>query len=435
MIFLIMLICTFCCIPDAPSDKFGQDTWKFEVVPFLLKVNQKVLELLDNDKETFPPPPPPPSTPMSPLTPAGMTEASSASTTRRGEHLELIVQFFPGVQFSQGAWQNLMETWPTRSKTSEIFQEHLSVFGVSFDSVGLVDELVKPAPSTWEVLRQKYVENKETIHSFGHCSLPTSTSVEFHPSTTDGSATVAKFVDLSGWEGDSTSSSIFCLMKLLEVLSSQEEVLSISIEHRPTLLNYDVRGLLQSGSATSTPFSDARLIGEGQVVGVADSGLDDKSCFFWDNSNYYSSPYTTRNSGGSTLEAMRRKVVQYTSYADDYDNAAGHGTHVTGTIVGDSTSSDFSRANGVAPGAKVAFYDVQRGGQAYLTMPALATSLFPTLYKSGARVFSNSWGSTGSDTYTDKCYDVDYYTYNNPDVLVLFAAGNSGAYGSGSGKV
>jgi hypothetical protein len=66
-------------------------------------------------------------------------------------------------------------------------------------------------------------------------------------------------------------------------------------------------------------------------------------------------------------------------------------------------------------------------------MPSLAAYVFPTLYNSGARVFSNSWGSAGSDEYTDKCYDVDMYTYNNPDVLILFAAGNSGAYGSGSG--
>jgi hypothetical protein len=58
-------------------------------------------------------------------------------------------------------------------------------------------------------------------------------------------------------------------------------------------------------------------LGEGQVVGVADSGLDDKSCFFYDNSNYYSSPYSTRQTYTSnTVEPKRRKVVLYIAYAD-----------------------------------------------------------------------------------------------------------------------
>jgi subtilisin family serine protease len=59
--------------------------------------------------------------------------------------------------------------------------------------------------------------------------------------------------------------------------------------------------------------------------------------------------------------------------------------------------------------------------------------MFPTLYKAGARIFSNSWGTPGSNVYTDKCYDADNYIYNNPDVLVVFAVGNSGADGAYSG--
>ncbi len=58
-------------------------------------------------------------------------------------------------------------------------------------------------------------------------------------------------------------------------------------------------------------------VGEGQVVGVADSGLDDKSCFFFDNSGQYSSPYSARQGYTSnTAEDKRRKVVLYVAYAD-----------------------------------------------------------------------------------------------------------------------
>jgi hypothetical protein len=80
---------------------------------------------------------------------------------------------------------------------------------------------------------------------------------------------------------------------------------------------------------------------------------------------------------------------------------------------------------GVAPGAKVAFFDMQDSSKGYLSAPQnLATSLFSPLYSSGARVFSNSYG--GGTYYTSSCYDVDYFSYNNPDSLIIFAAGNSG---------
>ena len=252
-----------------------------------------------------------------------------------GEDLELVVQFFPGVSVSQMDWEALLASWAQQTEATQTFQSHLMAATGDRDKMSL---------SPWEAMRQKHYTSAQASaqtqaqapgDAFDHCALPTSTSVEFHPSSSEvGGGTVGKFVDLSGFL---SSSSLFCLVKLLEVLSAQPNVLALSILPRPILLNYDARGLLQSGVAGKNPLTDIGLLGEGQVVGVADSGLDDKSCFFWDNSNSYSSVYTTRNNGGGgTLEANRRKVVQYTAYADGYDNAAGHGTHVAGIITGNS---------------------------------------------------------------------------------------------------
>ena len=85
----------------------------------------------------------------------------------------------------------------------------------------------------------------------------------------------------------------------------------------------------------------------------------------------------------------------------------------------------FIRRAGVAPGAKVAFYDLQSSYSGYMSVPSdLSASLFSALYSAGARVMSNSWG--GGTYYTSQCYDVDYFSYHNPDVLILFAAGNQG---------
>ena len=73
----------------------------------------------------------------------------------------------------------------------------------------------------------------------------------------------------------------------------------------------------------------------------------------------------------------------------------------------------------------MAFFDIESASKGYLTLPTdLASSLFSPLRSAGARVMSNSWG--GGGYYTSSCYDVDYFSYQNPDTLIIFAAGNDG---------
>ena len=184
-----------------------------------------------------------------------------------------------------------------------------------------------------------------------------------------------------------------CLAQFVYRLSVDTRVVSITGQSIPRLLNYLAKGICQTGDPLSAPLQDGGLTGEGEVVGVADSGLNDWSCFFWDNSDVYSTPRVPRRSVGSTYyEKQRRKVIQYISHADGGDEVAGHGTHVVGTIVGKSLNEDYKMGNGVAPGAKVAFLDVQKSDSPYLSIPDMETQLLSTLYGSGARVMSNSWG-------------------------------------------
>lgn len=397
--------------------------WKFSPIPNLFKIHQELLSyLLQDEPFSY-------ARPTSTIDALKLKGQNETLEEKEGEGLELVVQFAPGSQVLQSEWDSLLSAWSYQKGASDTFQEHL-VNAKYENNEGLV--------TTWEFLKTNAAVLKEQQSGDtkqDRCSLPSSSQVEFHPAgelTEYGPMSIGKVVDLSGWS-QSGQSSIYCFVELVEVLSSHPDVLSLNIHRRPVLLNYDVRGLSQSGTAGNNPFSDVGLIGEGQVVGLADSGIDDKNCFFWDNSGYYSSQYTTRqSSGGTTVEWKRRKVIQYTAYADGEDAVAGHGTHVAGTLVGDSVNAHFARANGVAPGAKVAFYDIQKKNQAYLNMPGIASSMFPTLHSAGARVMSNSWGSSGADIYSEKSYEVDSYTYNNNDVLVVFAAGNSGADGSQS---
>lgn len=65
--------------------------------------------------------------------------------------------------------------------------------------------------------------------------------------------------------------------------------------------------------------------------------------------------------------------------------------------------------NGVARGAKLAFFDIGKSKDYSLYVPSnLASELFLPLYDAGARVFSNSWGSygVGANEYTGTTYAV-----------------------------
>ena len=114
-------------------------------------------------------------------------------------------------------------------------------------------------------------------------------------------------------------------------------------------------------------------------------------------------------------DAAERKITQYVEYCDDEDEPGGHGTHVVGSIVGAATAAlggvdgaatlyeettevgtlaaDEAAYDGMAPGAKVAFFDVGDATGALYTPDDLATELFPPAAAAGAHLHSDSWGT------------------------------------------
>ena len=145
-----------------------------------------------------------------------------------------------------------------------------------------------------------------------------------------------------------------CIVKWVERAAATASVLRVAIGTRPMITNFESRGVTEGGRVGREYYRAAGLTGVGQVVGVADTGIDDLSCFFVDDSGAYPTPYTNRS---GVVEPLRRKVIQYYSSADNSDYFAGHGSHVTGSIAGASIS-DFGNMDGMAPGAKVAFFDI-----------------------------------------------------------------------------
>lgn len=132
--------------------------------------------------------------------------------------------------------------------------------------------------------------------------------------------------------------------------------------------------------------------------------------------------------------------------AQDVDS--GHGTHVALSVVGDGTPSGLGK--GGAPAAGLVFqatenyvtvssicrilYGLTNGY--YLTgLPANLNDLYGQAYNAGARIHSNSWGSSQAGVYTANSSQTDQFVWNNRDMVITFSAGNAGADANSNGVV
>jgi hypothetical protein len=226
-----------------------------------------------------------------------------------------------------------------------------------------------------------------------------------------------------------------------QIVSEFPEVLRIEPVLMHTTSNAWARWVTQSyiGASTSTTKDITTLQratiwnrdikGQGQVVGVGDSGLAHKNCLFNEpGKNIQVTKGATYN------DATHRKVIQYVAFADaGAGEDKDHGTHVSGSVAGHAamggTLGDY---DGMAPLAKLAFFDIGEAGARGLSVPNdLARNMFPLAYQVGARLHTNSWGSNQA-TYTSTARSCDQFMWDNQDFLVLVASGNSGGNGAGS---
>eukprot|EP00957_Ditylum_brightwellii_P046282 3511696-Ditylum_brightwellii.AAC.1 len=157
---------------------------------------------------------------------------------------------------------------------------------------------------------------------------------------------------------ESSASNVNCVISLIVGLAVDPHVVDIGVGGELKNNNIRAQWITQSNEDEYRPFFSRGLKGDGQIVAVSDGGLDADSCYFQDDGG-----------DGSIYDGnwdfSRRKIVNYdNTFADNYDEKNGHGTHVAGTIAGKKSTNgkdeEDGEADGIAPNAKISFFDMAK---------------------------------------------------------------------------
>lgn len=206
------------------------------------------------------------------------------------------------------------------------------------------------------------------------------------------------------------------------------------------------RNAAGAGQPANTPIWNQGLIGSGQIVAVMDSGLDRNEDWFV-GLDQGSGPVVELTDSEAPLPPSiaavhpDRKVYAYWVQpgATAYDNnqvcttspTSYHGTHVSGTVAGDSltrstpTDPGYDGDDGMAPNAQILFQDIGNDTSGCLSITDLGLTL-EQARNGGAYIHSNSWGAAVGGAYNANSAALDQFSWKFEDHLVLFSAGNSG---------
>jgi serine protease AprX len=204
------------------------------------------------------------------------------------------------------------------------------------------------------------------------------------------------------------------------------------------------------GTASTWNQSGLGLSGKGETIGICDTGLDtgDPATIHpdfagriaWIKSYPITPDFNTdiKNPGGNDGPA---------------DLDSGHGTHVTGSVLGSGAVSRSVAGvdvpiRGLAYNAKLVFQAVEQelqwkdplmlkkhGRYSLAGIPTDLGTLFADAYNKGARIHSNSWGGGAPGEYDEQCQQLDQFIWKRKTFCIVVAAGNDGTDKDGDGKI
>ncbi|CAM9477835.1 unnamed protein product, partial [Choristocarpus tenellus] len=118
-------------------------------------------------------------------------------------------------------------------------------------------------------------------------------------------------------------------------------------------------------------------------------------------------------------------VFDIDTYCPDYDcDGVDAGSP---NCLGNDRASTLSEHEGMAPGAKIAVFDLSGDGD-FILSTLLGNGLWEAANDTGAKIHTNSWGGDYLCDLDSDSTLYDGYLSENPDHLLIFAAGNDGDY-------
>ncbi len=192
------------------------------------------------------------------------------------------------------------------------------------------------------------------------------------------------------------------------------------------------------------------LSGKGETIGICDTGIDTGN------------PNAIHPDFAGRLAYVKSYPItpDFTPYVNNpggndgpADLDSGHGTHVSGSVLGSGAASamlpgQVAPIRGLAYNAKLVFQaveqeikwknpsDQQQYGRYLLAgIPADLKTIFGDAYARGARIHSNSWGGGDPGSYDEQCRQLDKYVWEHKDFCILVAAGNDGTDMDGDGRI
>jgi hypothetical protein len=205
-----------------------------------------------------------------------------------------------------------------------------------------------------------------------------------------------------------------------------------------------------AGSGTvcgPTPIWDHGLFGSGQIVGIGDSGTTPNAAWFatLDKGGGPHTEVTFSDNPPPQLPNVGtlypdNKIIAYwlqPGGPTDYDYTSGHGTHTTGTMVGDAAGTfgantflpstpllpNHELADGMAPNAQLLFQDIGPDDASAVILLDFEGTL-EQAHGGGARLHNNSWGAPTGGQYSGDDSNLDHATRKYEDLLVIVSAGN-----------
>ncbi|MCM3141182.1 S8 family serine peptidase [Brevibacillus sp. MER 51] len=189
----------------------------------------------------------------------------------------------------------------------------------------------------------------------------------------------------------------------IEQVIESDDVIAVVPVPENKLHNDVAATIIHSDKLASTGYT-----GKGQIVGVADTGLD-------------TGKLQTMH---PDFKGQIEKLISL-GRPNDASDVHGHGTHVAGSIVGTGEASD-GQYKGTAPGAKLVFHSIENAKGKLVTD---VETILQEAYEEGARIHSNSWGANDKGEYSLSSMLFDRFLWEHPDMTVLVAAGNEGEKG------